>query len=480
MSSPALTYALTTSPNPLTAGLNDGVLTILATNNSGGVVTLQGMEITICTGTASNDLTNEPTQVTPILPTGWTISKPQTSSGAYTFVFTPPENKVQIANGGSLVFVLTNIVLNAQAGISQLTITEGSTSLEPYPTHIEKVSVYPASWSSITFIATPPQLPEPGDITLVWDGPQGATYQISYLDPATDAVINIPAQGDPPLSNNGTYPGSTNPPLYIGQTTVFTLTVTEEIAGTLFKTQSQQTVSVVPAPPQILTFTSVPGTIEYGSAPQTITLTWTTANASLVQITGIGNFTGAQAAQGSVVIPAPLVSTSYFMTASGETTPPATATYWLLCEGSTSNSFGNIGYWQNANPTEEWQVVINNGLEAFSVQTDGGGPGQTITIFLVLPSNLQIASLNSPNVDYESLLSLPYSSSFNPFTIYTFNAYSSGGVPTGVGTAWAIKFPDGTIAVVWYASGTTFWPYEDPWEDGLNVTFNWITYKAAG
>ncbi|MEL7428139.1 MAG: hypothetical protein AAFN81_34485, partial [Bacteroidota bacterium] len=294
-----LTYAIRTTPDPLTAGAADASLTLLATNETDKPIPLEGISISIPVGTEADDLTDLPDQIVADFPEGWKENPPNKSQpGVYKVVFIPaagsmaqyeestlalPAQKslferlltislrllssllgrsrkvqedqidgslvvaestqptVSVPANGSLTFVLNKVAVNSNAGTVDLTITEGTVR---QPTESLPVSKFPANWGSITFSVTPPVLPTAGDVSLKWNGPSGATYMIEYLDPSTQKPVSIPRSGQPPLGNSGTYPGSSDPKLNITATTLFTLTVSKVIGGKTFTFQPQQTVTV--------------------------------------------------------------------------------------------------------------------------------------------------------------------------------------------------------------------------------------------
>lgn len=220
-----LTYALSTTPGPLTAGLANAIIAITATNNSGSLVSLQGLSIGVSTGTGANNLTNNPGQMNAVTPVGWQEDKPNQTQGSYTLVFAPTLSPVQVAPHESLVFTINNIQLNNTAGASDIVITEGTAGT---PSQALSVSVFPGGWGNIIFSASPTYLDGAGDVTLSWNGPSGATYQLQYTNLITGVTTPITAT----LDNYGTYPGKGQPALNITATTLFTLTVTAVVDGT--------------------------------------------------------------------------------------------------------------------------------------------------------------------------------------------------------------------------------------------------------
>jgi len=363
-----LTYALKTSPNPLTASAKNASMTLLATNNSDKSVSIEGIFITIPVGADGGNLTNLPNQIVATPPDGWPAATSNPSAGIFKIIFAAPSNFITIPEEvvqqqskkkpifhhfiaffrqiittfffwkkpkgqeaptaettaenkqstvavpahGSLEFVLSKIAVNGTVGTVKLTITEGSTD---EPTQVVPVSKFPTGWGEVNFNADPPNLSKAGNVKLTWNGPSGATYSIQYLDPSTQKIVNIPTEGQPPLANSGAYPGQSNSPLNISATTVFTLLVTEVISGNKYKTQAQQTVTVskVPFSPTISKFT---GIFQEDLNNKELILNWETKNAAYVE----GSWTNGQESPANPSFPVKLTApfaNSYIIIAVG-------------------------------------------------------------------------------------------------------------------------------------------------------------------
>ena len=75
------------------------------------------------------------------------------------------------------------------------------------------VMKWPHGWGQVAFWTAPDPPFVPYDepkLYLHWAGPQGATYTLEYYTPQT-GIVNVPAAGQPPLSNQGQYPARTRP-----------------------------------------------------------------------------------------------------------------------------------------------------------------------------------------------------------------------------------------------------------------------------
>lgn len=141
----------------------------------------------------------------------------------------------------------------------------------------------------LNFSASPITIPPGGNSQLCWQ-----------VDNVTDVSISGIGTGLKPADCASVSPAST---------TTYTLTARNN-QGTV----SVSTTISVAVPPKILTFESNPAFSPKAGDP--VTLTWTTENASTVQITGTGAPTGSLPASGSVVVN-PTTNTNYTLTAYG-------------------------------------------------------------------------------------------------------------------------------------------------------------------
>ena len=354
-----LQYIINTTPNPLTVGTSSGILTILASNNSVNPVSVQGITINIPIRTAESALTNSPNNIKYNLPIGWKADQPNISPGHFTFVFVPTNGQsISIPNQQSIVFTLTEIDISIE-GIAELIITEGSTG---DPTQSVNISKFPARWGDINFRAIPPTLQNKGDVTLTWSGPAAAEYQIKYVDPETQQPITIPTQGQPPLSNSGTYPEGNDPPLTIDATTIFTLVVSAVISGQKYQTLAQQTVTVGEVPTVKLS-----GTMCGTPANPEINLIWTSsANATQVLASWTNDILSPNPSQPSV-IKAPFDS-SYSVVAvaaGGRKSEPSTVELNWTAIGSIDD--GAISSGATFTPDSKLAFLVNGSGKTASV-----------------------------------------------------------------------------------------------------------------
>jgi hypothetical protein len=487
---PLLTYSITTNPFPLQASASGGnpniaQMTIVATNNSGSDVTLQGMMVQIPIGQLSTQLTNDSADIGPVAPANWQKPQVQTPTGYVQCTYLPQPGYGTVKAGESVNFVFNDIQVNSQTGQVEIDVTEGSNNCTPgnCPVQLLYITKFPNSWGQVSFWVDSPVIPLGGNITLHWSGPAGATYSIQYYDPRT-GIVNIPSQGQPPLGSQGQYPAQGAPPLTPQQTTIFTLNVTETISGQSYAAQTQLTVTVEISPPLINSFAAVPSNMDMNS-PQKAQLTWNTSNVSLIKIDGVGSFTGPQAANGSTTI-APVRTTRYFATAYGNqgySGPPKPANTWLNFVGTADSDFLNV--WGSAGNI--WSLSLGQGRNVFTLnlQVNGDGtPGkeQDFSVYLNLQQGVQVADLGGARggAGYDAVINASYGTGVPMSQVwsgYCFNLSDDifGENPVNVGATWGVKFSDGLLALLWLDNvypngdyyGTHLWAF----------TFKWIFYN---
>jgi YVTN family beta-propeller protein len=274
-----LSYSIDTNPqllqaSPATGSLLNGSITLAAINNTGGSVTIHGISIGIPTGAPANNLTDQPAAIYKNLPAGWIPDSPVSSAGLYTFMFSAPAGSATIENGESLSFSFSSIPLVREPGTPVIVITEGSAG---GPQDTPGIILYPNGFGTVLFSATPANINAGESIVLNWSGPSGATYTIQYTD-ANAGTVNIPGTGEPALGPTGTYPGPSDAPLTLTETTIFTLTVAQTVNGTPFVLSTRQTVMVGVASPILIEYT---GTMQQDGS---LLLSWTTQDAASVEI----------------------------------------------------------------------------------------------------------------------------------------------------------------------------------------------------
>jgi YVTN family beta-propeller protein len=365
LTAPVLTYDVNTVPFPLlasaeTGNLNKATFTALATNATGGDVVLEGIVVQLPVGSDASTLTLDPSVIGPVAPLGWTLASTQTPPGFVQFVFHPMSGHATLPKGQSLRFVFNNIEVNRTPGTFALAITEGTGNCVPpdcpvYTTHITK---FPNGWGQVSFWVSPANIPYQGSTTLFWSGPQGATYTIEYM--ANGQVVNVPVQGDPPLGNNGQYPGQGKPALTLETTTVFTMNVAQSIDNQEFHAQQQVTVSVGPPPPPKPKITKFNGSIKTDGTKVELTLSWITELADQITIT---NINGLQKPSDTLVIKPtqtdPLASTYTLEARKGA--EAATSTISIIWTGYKSAAVGSFP-WDCAILPNGTRLFATNGV----------------------------------------------------------------------------------------------------------------------
>lgn|GEM_PF-1651972 len=312
--STVLRYALTSDPFPLQASPQTGspdiaTLTLVATNATAAGVTLQGILVQLPLGDGAAQLASSDKGIGPVPPTGWKLADTQYPTGAVQYTFQPTGDGT-VASQQSLVFTFNGVQINTQPGTCVVEVTEGSNYCQPpdCPTDDLYITKFPAGWGTVSFWADPPVVPAGGATTLNWSGPAGATYTIEFYTPQT-GLVNVPAAGQPALSNQGQYPAQGQPALQLEQNTTFYLQVSEVIGKQNYS--AQQNVPVTVESVQI----SASGPTDAVDALTDVIIKWTTASATKVQIEPTGQTADATSGQGQFTVQ-PTSETTYVLTAS--------------------------------------------------------------------------------------------------------------------------------------------------------------------
>lgn len=300
-----LTYDLTTAPFPLQASAASqggepvtASLVLLAQNNSGSDVQLQGIAIQLPVGTSANDLTEDATSIVPVSPAGWDPPAVNPAQGSMSYVFTPAnEDSITLKQGDSLTFVFNGITVNTVSGIMQIMITEYNSICNGANCPVKEIDLtkFPNGWGEVTFSSPDPNI-APGDPAFLnWSGPAGATYTIEYYTQET-GLVNVPAPNENALANQGQYPDAgTN--FILQRNTTFTLNVSEMVNDVSYNAQIQVQVTV--DTPPVLGITSFGSSAQAFGAGETFTLTWVVTDAASCQISIDG---------GSGAVPVPCIS----------------------------------------------------------------------------------------------------------------------------------------------------------------------------
>jgi hypothetical protein len=282
---PELVYTMTTVPDAVVAGATGVQIIITAINPSPDpddeTVGINSITIQMPIGDGQNQLSQAADMSPSQAPENWTLTT-NTSTGFVQFVYAPAKPPAEIGSGG-LQFTFTNVNINDPPGIAEIDLTENNadyTAVQPF-----YLTKFPSSWSTISFWVDPANIPYQGGTTLNWSGPDGPTYTIQYMDYDTNTTVNIPAAGQQPLANQGTYPG-TGQSLPLMHTTAFTFNATQTINGQNIQRQFQQTVTVGVPQPQIQSFS---GALQQKTttSPRTIDLSWACTNTTYCELGAI-------------------------------------------------------------------------------------------------------------------------------------------------------------------------------------------------
>ncbi|GAA4375990.1 hypothetical protein [Nocardioides caricicola] len=261
-------------------------LTITATNPGTTDVACTSIAFTPTVGDGQTGLTTDPSTiaVAPGATTPWAIGG---GSGTFTAVPLPPVTSIPA--GGSVSFVLADVVVNDSGGPAEIDVVETTDAQRGATLSVTKSAVVPAgSTPSIqAFTAAPAVVAQGGTSTLTW-----AT---------TDAERSVLGPGAVDLPN----PGGGQVPIAVDATTTYTL----DAIGAGGRVSAVVTVTVGSV--AIGSFTAAPAT---PVAPGTsVTLTWETQYASSCSIDqGVGPVP----TSGSVVV-TPQQTTVYTVSALG-------------------------------------------------------------------------------------------------------------------------------------------------------------------
>ncbi len=278
MTAPILTYALTSTPNPLGVSSTNGQITITASNNAREFVNLSKIEIQIPgPGSASYDLTEQTGGYTITMPTGWRGDTGNSTSNTLIFY---PDNVAGIfpVTTDGLEFVIGAIEVNSEPGNPDVTIKEtsvspldgsgdppvtGTTTLQCVKTNV--------SFALGDLIANPAVVNAGQATSLEWQATGAASYT---LEPA-ELLDNPPDPLAPntPIATKG-----------LTQNVVFTVTASTSDTGS-YLAQSQ--VAVTAETPTVLnnTVTASASSVNPG---ESVTLAWQTENADSVIVYASG------------------------------------------------------------------------------------------------------------------------------------------------------------------------------------------------
>lgn len=480
-----LTYSFSTNPSPLPASPTEAsaavaTLVVLATNLTTADVPLQGVSVLLPVGGNADQLTSTPDLIVAVAPAGWPPATKTPQAGGVKYVFRPPAGQPGLAPGKALAFSFNQVQPNTQVGTVPVVVTEGSAG---NPTQTLLVTKFPASWGTVNFWVTPLTVAAGTGVQLAWQGPAGASYSLQYYDYATKSLVTVPASGQPPLRNSGTYPGLTDPPLLPAQTTTYTLLVNATVEGEPASTWPQATVTVLVPAPRILEFRTEPHTVVIGQPQPTVRLVWKTENASSISIEGIGTY---PESEGSRVINA---EASRLYLASAQRLPgnmdldARKATDVLIVNALTIRENEEVKF--------PCGLILKSRYVTHTTPPYRGVSSATIDYFFDLQPGFEIAELGSflprPDLEapnYGTIVGASYQRSMASNNYCHVDAeygpgdYSRYYISSNfkAGRTWGIRF-NNKYSVLWLAE------ISSPSLRQIRFTFNWLAcdgaYKAA-
>ncbi|HKS27372.1 MAG TPA: hypothetical protein VJS44_06105 [Pyrinomonadaceae bacterium] len=214
MSAPLLNYIISTNPDPIQVGPQNGTpndpslatLTIVVSNPKGHAASCKSIEFTFVKGTNARDFFSDSTGIGTSAPTGWTLTQ---SDAVFTAKPATSEDGEIGADGVTLI--ISNIPVNTQPGTTRMTIIEetidssGSTSTATQEIDLAK---FPQGFEvgDLTLpINEQPPIDFGGSVTLSWDGTSGATYELRYQDKHDQTVTISETEDGQPLPSSGSY-----------------------------------------------------------------------------------------------------------------------------------------------------------------------------------------------------------------------------------------------------------------------------------
>lgn len=293
---PLLLYSIISEPFPLQASAegkpaDHATIKIVATNNTGRDVQLQGILVKIPIGEGSTQLSNDAASINVIPPANWDKKDPQYPAGYVIYNLNPQAGYGTLQTNASLDFKFNSIPVNAVTGTVLIELTEGSNNCMPpgCPVQILPVTKFPNGWGQVKFSSTGSIIRYGEGVQLKWDGPASATYSLEYYT-TQSGIVRVPKAGEKPFANKGIYPEQ---PLTLQQTTTFYLHVKQSLVNDAGEATAQVTVTVTdPPPPKINWFRVSPSLIDFSKGAVEVTFTWDVSNAETLEIEGLAKVTG--------------------------------------------------------------------------------------------------------------------------------------------------------------------------------------------
>jgi hypothetical protein len=270
---PLLTYAISSDPNPLQAGVKGGLILSISNSDPSNKITLYSVSVTISVGNTAKDLTTTTAGIHTPAPAAWTAKFAQ-GSGVYT---AKPDDTagVDVTTRG-IALEISEIAVNDQVGATVLYIDEDAKDSSGTSRKIRSREVtlakFPARFKLTDLTAAPDPVVSGGSVTLSWLGsnmPGLVTYRLEWVS------------GSAPHSRDVTYTGpETITAVDTQPQTIFKLTA--QVAGAPPVTRLA-VVNVLPREPVIDVFR---GDIVGNS----IVLEWSVSNAEKCEIGGASEF----------------------------------------------------------------------------------------------------------------------------------------------------------------------------------------------
>lgn len=401
-----------------------------------------------CGGGSSTAKQNDPSS--PLTPAITLKAQPDTvASGASTTLSWNASNARSVTISGLGTLPVTGSLKVTPTTTTTYIATAIGTGGKAQSSATVSVTATSGQKPTISFSAQPASIAPGASTVLSWT----ATHATSVSIPG---VGNYGVSGSVTVSPNAT------------------ITYTATATGSGGTAASSATVTVVPTP--TISFSAQPDTIDSGA---TVTLSWTTTNASSVNIPGLGGFP----ANGSTQVN-PSTTTTYAATAQG-TVATANASTTVEVNGTSLSHLQASGGWQGwgelppsyntcAYPCPGVTWSMTQGIKSPSLSGDAAkfNIGGTTSYADVLWNNHLIGQNSSQGLPDSNHTLLPTLHNF------TYDAYF---YPTNLGVTQALEFDinmyfDG-LSLVWghqcNVGGGNVW---DVWD---NVNSQWVSTGAA-
>ncbi|HKS27373.1 MAG TPA: hypothetical protein VJS44_06110 [Pyrinomonadaceae bacterium] len=216
MSDPRLKYAISSSPDPMQVGPQNGTsndpslatLTIVVSNPKGLAVSCKSIQFVFLQGTNARDFFADSTGIGTSAPTGWHLVQ---DKNGFEFDATPDTPEDGEIGPDGVVFTISDIPVNTQFGTTPLTVIEETTDssgstitgtqeidLAKFPQNFEVSDLTLPSYEV-------PPIDFGGSVTLNWVGTSGATYELRYQDNHDQTVTISETEDGQPLPSSGSY-----------------------------------------------------------------------------------------------------------------------------------------------------------------------------------------------------------------------------------------------------------------------------------